>query len=141
AWMFVVWGAYHGALLCVHRAIPWPAWSGRPALRPLAVVATFLLVCIGWVFFRAASLADAGTILARLAIPSPGLALAPAVNAAVAALLGSVFVAHLLGTFADVPRLARAVPAPLLGAALAGGVLAASLLAPDTGGAFIYFQF
>jgi alginate O-acetyltransferase complex protein AlgI len=141
AWTFVVWGAYHGALLCVHRVIPWPAWSERRSLRPLAVAATFLLVCVGWVFFRAASLADAGTILGRLLVPSSGLTLAPGVNALVAALVGSVLVAHLIGTFVDVPRAARALPAPVLGAALACGVLAAALLAPDAGGAFIYFQF
>jgi alginate O-acetyltransferase complex protein AlgI len=105
------------------------------------VAATFLLVCVGWVFFRAASLADAGTILGRLLVPSSGLTLAPGVNALVAALVGSVLVAHLIGTFVDVPRAARALPAPVLGAALACGVLAAALLAPDAGGAFIYFQF
>jgi hypothetical protein len=35
----------------------------------------------------------------------------------------------------------RALPAPVLGTVLAGGFLLARLLAPDTGGAFIYFQF
>ena len=141
AWTFVVWGGYHGMLLALHRAIPWPAWTGRPSLRPLRVALTFLLVCVGWVFFRAASLGLAATMLARMFAPAAGLGLAPGVSALVAAILGTVLVAHLVGTFADVPRLVRAVPAPILGTALAGGFLLAALLAPDTGGAFIYFQF
>ena len=141
AWTFVVWGGYHGMLLALHRAIPWPAWTGRPSLRPFRVALTFLLVCVGWVFFRAASLGLAATMLARMFAPAAGLGLAPGVSALVAAILGTVLVAHLVGTFADVPRLVRAVPAPILGTALAGGFLLAALLAPDTGGAFIYFQF
>ena len=141
AWTFVVWGGYHGMLLALHRAIPWPAWTGRPSLRPLRVALTFLLVCVGWVFFRAARLGLAATMLARMFAPAAGLGLAPGVSALVAAILGTVLVAHLVGTFADVPRLVRAVPAPILGTALAGGFLLAALLAPDTGGAFIYFQF
>jgi len=141
AWTFVIWGAYHGILLILHRAIPWPAWTGREALRPVRIALTFLLVCVGWVFFRAESLAGSWTILGRMAAPTAGIELTPQVGALVIALLGVVFVAHLVGTFADVPRLVRLLPAPVLGTALAGGFLLARLLAPDTGGAFIYFQF
>ena len=141
AWTFVVWGAYHGTLLALHRAVPWPGWTGRPLLHPLRVALTFLLVCVGWVFFRAPSLEGAGAVLARMFAPAPGLVLAPAVSALVAAILGTVLLAHLVGTFANVPRLIRILPAPLLGTALACGFLLAGLLAPDTGGAFIYFQF
>lgn len=50
AWNFVVWGAYHGALLSAHR------WMRRVGLRSvpaaLARPATFLCVLGGWVFFR-----------------------------------------------------------------------------------------
>jgi hypothetical protein len=71
----------------------------------------------------------------------PGIALTPDVAVLVRVVLGVVLAAHLVGTFADVPRLLRALPAPVLGTALACGFLLARLLAPDTGGAFIYFQF
>jgi len=141
AWTFVVWGTYHGILLVVHRAVPWPAWTGRAALHPMRVALTFLLVCIGWVFFRAESLTAAGAILHRMVVPVAGITLAPEVARLTAAILAAVLVAHLAGTFADVPRVARRLPAPVLGTALAGGFLLARLLAPDTGGAFIYFQF
>ena len=141
AWTFVAWGAYHGALLALHRAIPWPQWTGRRMLHPARVAATFVLVCIGWVLFRAESLGAACTILGRMATPSTGISLSPHVALLTAAILGVVLAAHLIGTFADVPRFVRALPVPVLGTALAGAVLMARLLAPDTGGAFIYFRF
>src|SRR5439155_26464548 len=93
------------------------------------------------VFIRAARLGLVATKLARMFDQAAGFGLAPCMSALVAAILGTLLVAHLVGTFADVPRLVRAVPAPILGTALAGGFLLAALLAPDTGGAFIYFQF
>lgn len=58
AWNFVVWGAFHGLLLAVERARgKEEAWKGVPA--PLRVAATFVLVLVSWVFFRAADLGAA----------------------------------------------------------------------------------
>jgi alginate O-acetyltransferase complex protein AlgI len=141
AWTFVVWGGYHGLLLVVQRAVSWPSWARSATLRPARVTLTFLLVCVGWVFFRAGSLAVAATVLERMVMPASGIELTPDVALLVGIVLGVVLAAHLVGTFADVPRLARTLPAPVLGTVLAGGFLLARLLAPDTGGAFIYFQF
>src|SRR5262249_13864232 len=129
AWTFVAWGAYHGALLALHRAIPWPQWTGRRMLHPARVAVTFVLVCIGWVLFRAESLGAACTILGRMATPSTGISLSPHVALLTAAILGVVLAAHVIGTFADVPRFVRALPVPVLGTALAGAVLMARLLA------------
>jgi hypothetical protein len=71
SWHFLFWGAYHGILLCVHRL--WAAtvgtfgWYQRlMALWPGALAArlvTLLLVCVGWVIFRASGLAPAGRML------------------------------------------------------------------------------
>ena len=69
SWTFVFWGGYHGALLVAYRA------GGRgwdrlpPALRQCA---TFLLVVVGWVFFRAESFAAAATILRAMGSWHPG---------------------------------------------------------------------
>ena len=141
AWTFVFWGAYHGALLAVHRALPWPRWLDHPALAPARAGFTFLCVCLGWVLFRARSLADAGTIYARLFAPASGISLPPEVAAVFAAVLMVVLAAHLVGRFADVDALARRMPVPFAAAAFAAAALAAQLLMPDEGGAFIYFQF
>lgn len=70
AWGFVIWGAYHGFLLVLQRLaepfIP-KSWDNRGL--QLKRIVTFHLVCVGWVFFRAASLADAMTILGSVFSP------------------------------------------------------------------------
>ena len=68
AWTFVAWGVLHGAGLVVLRAWQRTGWR----LPPLAGWATTLLfVMTGWVFFRAASLADAASILRAMAGRAP----------------------------------------------------------------------
>lgn len=48
-WTFVAWGAYHGILLAWERL-----WRGRSHKDgALARGRTFILVCLGWVLFRA----------------------------------------------------------------------------------------
>ena len=54
---FLAWGIYHGALLIAERL--YRERFGERSRGPLAWATTFLLVMIGWVFFRSASLADA----------------------------------------------------------------------------------
>ena len=50
SWTFVVWGAYHGVLLCGYRVFD-KQWNSLP--KPARQIVMFLLVVIGWVFFRA----------------------------------------------------------------------------------------
>ena len=71
AWTFVVWGAYHGVLLAGHRLLAdrRAAAARSPLATLLAQIGTFHLVVLGWVFFRAPSLADAMAALGRLAAP------------------------------------------------------------------------
>ena len=63
-WTFVVWGLYHGVLLAAHALLRDRGWV--PRFRLLAHAATFLAVMIGWVFFRATSLTEAGQLLATM---------------------------------------------------------------------------
>jgi D-alanyl-lipoteichoic acid acyltransferase DltB (MBOAT superfamily) len=74
AWTFVVWGALHGAYLCINHA-----WNNYgPAVAPrferaatfAAFVLTFLSVVVAWVFFRADSLASAWYVVSRMAEPT-----------------------------------------------------------------------
>ncbi|MFQ5526362.1 MAG: MBOAT family O-acyltransferase [Thermoanaerobaculia bacterium] len=65
AWNFVAWGAFHGALLALERA------RGKRAIfdrlpHPGRVAATFALVLVSWVFFRAADLGSAFAYLAAM---------------------------------------------------------------------------
>jgi alginate O-acetyltransferase complex protein AlgI len=61
---FLVWGLWHGLFLALERA-GLGGWLKR-APRPLAHGYALLAVMLGWVFFRAESLAKAGTYLAAL---------------------------------------------------------------------------
>lgn len=75
AWTFVAWGALHGMFLVIQhlwrgdqrRDLPTDfdddAWS---LVRVLKVLATFHLVCVGWVFFRAQSFGDAWKIFVHV---------------------------------------------------------------------------
>src|SRR5262249_44090062 len=58
-WTFVAWGAYHGLVLCIFRALR--IQDVRREENPLRwlwrVVAMFHLTCAGWLLFRAESFA------------------------------------------------------------------------------------
>lgn len=64
SWMFVIWGALHGAALVLHRL--WQA-TGLRLQRWLAWLLTFLFVNGAWVFFRAPSLDSAWRVLRGMA--------------------------------------------------------------------------
>ncbi|MBI2850573.1 MAG: MBOAT family protein [Chloroflexi bacterium] len=56
-WTFLFWGIFHGSLLTIQRLVP-SALTGRiPKL--FAIAGTFILVLIGWVFFRSNTISDA----------------------------------------------------------------------------------
>ncbi len=62
SWNFVIWGAIHGGMLALERNRGKTTYySSLPKL--LRVVATFLLILITWVFFRASNLPHAITHL------------------------------------------------------------------------------
>jgi D-alanyl-lipoteichoic acid acyltransferase DltB (MBOAT superfamily) len=75
---FVVWGLYHGILLCLFRAFGrLGARDGQKAKasagaiggmlwRFAAIAVMFHLTCLGWLFFRADTLHAAGSMLAAL---------------------------------------------------------------------------
>jgi alginate O-acetyltransferase complex protein AlgI len=101
---------------------------------------TFLSVCVGWVFFRAATLHDAIQILGRLVIPHAGLG-APLHNRSLWYLVAVMAVCHALAVHGAWKRWAVRLPSPVLGFGYAAVLTLALLLVPDTGKAFIYFQF
>jgi alginate O-acetyltransferase complex protein AlgI len=87
AWHFVIWGAWHGAVLGVERwwrqargrqpgspAVTTARFPARPTSNPLTRfigwLLTMLVVLLGWVVFRAETLADAGRLLAVMFTPA-----------------------------------------------------------------------
>ena len=148
SWTFIVWGVLHGVYLIVHRAFRGfckslpildqvlQSWPGTV----LRVVATFLAVCVGWVLFRAATFADAYTILHRLIVPHHGMG-PPLPNRSMWCLLGLLVVCHGLAASGLWKRWAPRLPAPVWGSGYALVLILALALAPDSGKAFIYFLF
>jgi len=58
SWNFVIWGAIHGGMLALERAMGRNSfYSKLPA--PISIGITFIIVCIAWVFFRAHTLPEA----------------------------------------------------------------------------------
>jgi alginate O-acetyltransferase complex protein AlgI len=142
-WTFVVWGAWHGALLIAER------WAGKkPAYQrmphALRVAATFVLVLGSWVWFRAASLPEAlaffcamlgGGESSEITALLAGQLFAPgkiAVMAVAVALLFSRTQAHEWSATLSWPRLALLVPL---------FVLAVLAMFSQTSNPFLYFQF
>jgi D-alanyl-lipoteichoic acid acyltransferase DltB (MBOAT superfamily) len=78
AWPFVLWGGLHGIYMVVGevtrkwraRTIAHWGWADSRLLHLFQVLFTFNLVMMGWVFFRARSLANAWYILRHMYIPS-----------------------------------------------------------------------
>ncbi len=65
SWNFVIWGAFHGALLAIERAVGVDRLYGWMP-RAMRVATTFSLVLVSWVFFRAADLPAALAYLGRM---------------------------------------------------------------------------
>ena len=67
AWPFVLWGFFHGTMLCIEHA-----WKGRvkfPAWLRWAV--TFHLVVFGWILFRSPNMEIFGDYISRMLDPGP----------------------------------------------------------------------
>jgi alginate O-acetyltransferase complex protein AlgI len=71
AWTFLAWGLFHGTLLVVERVTGVAALPDRAWVVPRRAL-TFLLVVVGWVFFRATSLGYAVAYLGRMLSWHPG---------------------------------------------------------------------
>ncbi len=144
-WTFVVWGGIHGTGLVAER---W--WRGRPGYverrlsggrRAWQRLATFHVVCFGWIFFRSDSFADAWDVLQRLvtAWGEPSPLVSAGVVSAIAVGLVSQYLPrrYPLQVMAGFSRL----PAPAQAAVLALALLVIHALGPEGVAPFIYFRF
>ena len=58
---FLIWGAYHGVFLIIHKLYLKFVKIELPKI--IGIILTFHIVCVGWIFFRAQSLDSARFIL------------------------------------------------------------------------------
>jgi D-alanyl-lipoteichoic acid acyltransferase DltB (MBOAT superfamily) len=146
AWTFILWGVYQGVLLVAHRIaepllrrfdpidpVERACWTG------LRIVATFHMVCLGWLIFRARSLEQAlgmlSAIVHRPSIPAAAN-LVPVAVIAVPLLVAQLiqYLAKDLNVISRTPWYVRS--------AFYTACLYAILLGANFGGQqFIYFQF
>jgi alginate O-acetyltransferase complex protein AlgI len=148
SWTFVVWGLAHGTLLVAHRYVR-GAIESRQRLESLlkSSVGTALrvattLVCVSfcWVLFRATTFQIALEMFRRLLVPSSGASCPLPVSGLWWTVVLVAF-SHMAGHYKLWKRWSNMVPAPVLGAGYALVLALVLLLNPDTGRAFIYFQF
>ena len=150
-WTFVAWGAYHGALLAIHklyvdRTAKLPkivALRKTIPFRAVATVVTFLQVMVGWVFFRAETFEKAKAVLAGMVHakgPLPKFETLPEDVRRVVVLLLALFVIHVFGVYKVGLTVHRKLPAPLRGLVWAGFAYACFFYATSSP-LFIYFNF
>jgi D-alanyl-lipoteichoic acid acyltransferase DltB (MBOAT superfamily) len=140
SWNFVIWGAIHGTILVAERL--WREYrprAWRPLPLSLGVLATFHIVLLGWIFFRAASFGDALAFLAGLSGGGASAMLTPLLLGLI--LLGMAF--HFMPRFSiqRVGMRVRALPAPLVGIGAGLLILVVDAMRPEGVAPFIYYQF
>jgi alginate O-acetyltransferase complex protein AlgI len=148
-WTFVIWGAYHGALLVLERVAGLRGLEAGVRFVPLRRAVTLLLVMVGWVIFRAEDIGAAGHYLRAMFTPQ-GTELGMAFEGVLTH--QALFVLALGSLVALMPRglvIGRALAereTPLAWAgrfAVVGALLPISLVLVLSGtfSAFLYFRF
>jgi alginate O-acetyltransferase complex protein AlgI len=140
-WTYIVFGLYHGVILSLERAFPFPIWTNRGLPRIVRIGWTFTLLCIGLVVFRSQSLGMSWLMLTRMFQPFPGAGLPTAALFTALGIIALIFAGHIIGRTRMASRLQTFVPATVLGIGLAILFLLIQLLIPEEGKPFIYFQF
>lgn len=64
AWTFVIWGVYHGLFLVLDRLFLLKFYQKIGKIP--SVLITFLITLVGWVFFRAESISQAGFYIKKM---------------------------------------------------------------------------
>ena len=157
---FVVWGAYHGSLLILHKEfrgitkrLPLLRRAlDNSAVKLVSIALTFHAVCIGWVFFRAETFESACQIIGKLLLVpqllgAPESALEvnlpsitdPAIFMIMPLLLVSLFAGQIASGITQ--RVKIKLPKSVEIAYVASMVLLLLVFSPDTSPKFIYFQF
>jgi len=133
-WTFVVWGGYHGVLLCLYKRFG-TFWDRLPVAVQRA--GTFFLVTIGWVFFRSDSFSVAAGMLARMFAFSTG-DLFPGLIGLLVALAIAAGIAHFAPNTFELNHQWNSWTVAGLGLGYAAALLT---IASGQQSPFLYFQF
>jgi D-alanyl-lipoteichoic acid acyltransferase DltB (MBOAT superfamily) len=147
-WTFVLWGAYHGIgqVIGHHRRSrrierDLPPMSDEPWAVVWQRVATFNLVCIGWVLFRSDSLHTAREMFRQLLVGwgEPSTLATPLVVAVIAGMLALQYAPRITAERLQVAF--SRIGAVAQGALLAVALFVITILGPQGVAPFIYFRF
>lgn len=145
-WTFIAWGGLHGAYLAGERVLTERLGHHRvfhaAPFKLLAAALTFLLVCVAWVFFRAADFVQAWRILTSMVTSPPKAEPLLYLNDILP--VGVILTALLIGHWRMRNTSLEAVVARTPAVALAigwSGMAFATLISQGSDNAFIYFQF
>jgi alginate O-acetyltransferase complex protein AlgI len=143
AWTFVIWGALHGALLAFERLRGKTAlYGGLPA--PVRVGATFVMLLLTWVFFRATDVQHAFRYLGdmfALGDPQESAGLLAGIVYQPYYLLTFLLAGAIVWTAPQTWDWSRTLTLPKAAAVLAVFVLSVVVLATQAYNPFIYFFF
>lgn len=156
AWTFIVWGAFHGAILAIYRALSIDALierakgSGAVIVNVVAWGVMSVLTLIGWTFFRAQSLPDAFAVLRSAfttealrglsEVPESALALSLTAPLIIANIANRFFAPALKGLVAE-GRTAGALPMLARYSAVLTLLCSVAFLSAEGQQDFIYFDF
>jgi alginate O-acetyltransferase complex protein AlgI len=147
AWTFVAWGALHGSGQVIghfrrERRVAMglePVPGGR--LRTFAgTLATFHLVCLGWIFFRADSMSSAYTIVGRMfSAWGPAPLVTPLLVVTIIGMIALQYVPR--SAVEETLRYFAEQRLVVQGAILAAILLGITTLGPQGVAPFIYYRF
>lgn len=144
SWTFVAWGGLHGLYLIGERwvrALVPETLAGRTPVRMLGALATFLLVCLTWVFFRADTFHEAYTILGAMVHLGGGVRMVQRYDVPMTLILIAALVSyHWWMRERTLPDVVARLRWPIRAVAFAClGIAIFNMSGDDR--AFIYFQF
>ncbi|MDA5557655.1 MBOAT family O-acyltransferase [Shimia sp. MMG029] len=137
-WTFLIWGAWHGGLMAIERAL---GAKRRESVWPKAIAwpLTMVFVIVGWVIFRAETLAQALQMYAGM-LGVNGVAMRPELVTLTAPSEMLFLAVGLCISIAPALCLPRWKPMPALKSAVLS-MLCFVVLQARTDSPFLYFQF
>jgi D-alanyl-lipoteichoic acid acyltransferase DltB (MBOAT superfamily) len=158
---FLLWGAYQGALLVLHKE--YSALLERVGVSAkllsskvyhvVSVIVTFHLACLGWVLFRADTLPIAGQIMQKLAAAPLALAhfstaqLAvlqirdPIIFPSLVLILPLLMISHVVVNWLNDKKFYQSPPWAVQVSVMVVLMCVLTIFSPDSSPKFIYFQF
>ena len=146
AWTFVVWGLLHGTYLVIERifrvSFEHKPWASTLPVRVIAGFATYVAVCVAWVFFRAPDFTNASRMLGGMfgQHPHGDAILSTRELLQIGSVTAGVIAMHWAMRDNTFETAVMRLPAWTI-AAIGSAMICAIILTQGSSNAFIYFQF